>query len=222
MNLKTPTKLKNEDDPLIMEVSLALVSLKEKCLFENRFQNISRQYPVYIPFIPFYGNYQFNYPEQHYSSTQNESQEGLTSECLKNIEEKASPQTTRVAENQKRQEKTLSFEELNQFLHTKPRPTWSSRLECFYRYDNNLILGWKTGFADLILHTLPEEKPKKVIISKRLFTIFSNLTKVSNSKKDYLRVYKSSQRGVEEFFKKVGYHKIANYSRDQVVFAINI
>eukprot|EP01155_Anaeramoeba_flamelloides_P001628 Anaeramoba_flamelloidesa1055700_55.p1 GENE.a1055700_55~~a1055700_55.p1 ORF type:complete len:154 (+),score=40.08 a1055700_55:61-522(+) len=83
MNLKTPTKLKNEDDPLIMEVSLALVSLKEKCLFENRFQNISRQYPVYIPFIPFYGNYQFNYPGQHYSSTQNESQEGLTSECLK-------------------------------------------------------------------------------------------------------------------------------------------
>ncbi|KAJ3444385.1 hypothetical protein M0812_10238 [Anaeramoeba flamelloides] len=114
--------------------------------------------------------------------------------------------------------KKFTYEDLKTFLHMKPRPSWLKRLETFYLYNPQLLVGWKKNYFKSNSHD--EEKPKKIAVSKKLFRIFSNLTKKSTSKKDFLRVYKSSQRGVEEFFRKVGYVKEPNYSRKTVIFVL--
>ncbi|KAJ3444780.1 hypothetical protein M0812_10641 [Anaeramoeba flamelloides] len=114
--------------------------------------------------------------------------------------------------------KKYTYEDLKTFLHMKPRPSWLKRLETFYLYNPQLLVGWKKNYFK---SSSPDgEKPKKIAVSKKLFRIFSNLTKKSTSKKDFLRVYKSSQRGVEEFFRKVGYMKEPNYSRKTVIFVL--
>ncbi|KAJ6249436.1 hypothetical protein M0813_16856 [Anaeramoeba flamelloides] len=225
------------EDHLLFEVSLALISLKEKYKQEKFFRRVMER----SQFVPIHRNSSTNYQNLL-------NQKGLTKmrnlqrnqEQIKQDEQKLNFDDNYKVQGQEHTKrspiqkinqpnkkdsqlhfKRISFEELKEFVLTKPRPPWSSRLECFYRYNPELIVGWKTGFADTVIHLNSNEKPDKVIISKKLFTIFSNLTKRDDSKRAFLRVYKSSQRGVEEFFRKVGYVKKANYSRDKVVFGLN-
>ncbi|KAJ3445638.1 hypothetical protein M0812_11525 [Anaeramoeba flamelloides] len=110
------------------------------------------------------------------------------------------------------------YDQLKVFLNQKPKPSWANRLENFFAYNQSLIVGWKENFTSLPLNS--KLKPQKIIVQKKLFKIFGNLTKTSSSQKDFLRIYKSSQRGVEEFFKKYGYRKISNYSRQSILFEL--
>ncbi|KAJ6234926.1 hypothetical protein M0813_28903 [Anaeramoeba flamelloides] len=227
-----------QDEQLLFEASLALISLKEKykrekiyqrALERSAFQSIHSNTHLVIPNM-IYRQELVQMKNIQRSSQQNREISNLKKDNVQEIQDKkvlTISKSTSDEDNNKTGEeckkiqniKRVSLQELKEFLHVKPRPPWSSRLESFYRYDPKLIVGWKTGFADTIMHSKLKDKTHKVIISKELFTLFADLTKIADTKPAFLRVYKSSQRGVEEFFKKIGFVKIANYSREKVVFA---
>ncbi|KAJ6239419.1 hypothetical protein M0813_03127 [Anaeramoeba flamelloides] len=226
------------DERILFEASLALISLKEKFKQEKIYQRALER----STFQMLYGNIHLMNQNMVYgqelvemknvqrSNEQIKVISGLKKDSAQEINDKKVETTnksinesdnTKTGEEDKKINdfKRVSLGELKEFLHAKPRPPWSSRLESFYRYNPKLIVGWKTGFADTFMHSNLKDKSHKVIISKDLFTEFANLTKIADTKQAFLRVYKSSQRGVEEFFKKIGFVKIANYSREKVVFA---
>ncbi|KAJ6252488.1 hypothetical protein M0813_14166 [Anaeramoeba flamelloides] len=209
------------EEHLLFEVSLALISLKEKYKQEKFFRRIMER----TQFVPVNRNSSTNHQNlldrkvftKHHNLQRNQEQikqnkqkpyMGDNSQDQDQEQTKRSQSKKNNQPNKKDSEinfKRITLDKLQEFVLTKPRPPWSSRLECFYRYNPKLIVGWKTGFADTAIHLNSNERSEKVIISKELFPIFSDLTKRNNSKRAFLRVYKSSQRGVEEFFRKVGY-----------------
>ncbi|KAJ3439025.1 hypothetical protein M0812_15040 [Anaeramoeba flamelloides] len=106
---------------------------------------------------------------------------------------------------------------LAEFLQKKPKPSWFHRLQMFYDYNPSLIVGWG---KDIGSRTQLKRAGKSIIINKELFYLASVLSENTKNPLTIDRIYKSSQRGVEVFLKKQGYHRIQKYSRSTLSFEI--
>ncbi|KAJ6241400.1 hypothetical protein M0813_23187 [Anaeramoeba flamelloides] len=111
---------------------------------------------------------------------------------------------------------TCTKEELKEFLNSKPRPNWIQRIGLIQKYNRNLVTNWQV-FCD-------PKKCKcenKVILDKKLFELFIELTKgitKETNKTAFVKLCRNSQRGVVKMMEKRGFRNKSNYLRTQLVF----
>ncbi|KAJ3450768.1 hypothetical protein M0812_06957 [Anaeramoeba flamelloides] len=115
----------------------------------------------------------------------------------------------------------ISLKELKQFLNQRPKPSWKLRIETFYIYQPNLLRGWSCGLSEILSKDKKAFVNEKIIVSKGLIKLSADLTKQSNNHKDWVKAYKSSQRGIEEYLRKLGYVRKDRYTRKNLTFVRN-
>ncbi|KAJ6251371.1 hypothetical protein M0813_15133 [Anaeramoeba flamelloides] len=120
-------------------------------------------------------------------------------------------------------ETKLSKENLREFLQSKPRPNWHQRIDMFLKYDPELLENWPTL---VFLKNLKnnDKKPEKIVMQKTLFEIFVELTyniTLDLNKKQYIKAFRNSQRGLVKYMETIGYRNHSNYTRKQLVFLKN-
>ncbi|KAJ3441775.1 hypothetical protein M0812_13789 [Anaeramoeba flamelloides] len=110
----------------------------------------------------------------------------------------------------------MKFSELEAFIKRKPKPSWKKRLCKFYQYDPELLVGWK----QLSESEHNTQKPSTIIIQKKLFDLYSQILNTDDDHTFSVRIYKSSQRAVQEYLKKLGYFRSSKYSRKILEFRL--
>ncbi|KAJ6240286.1 hypothetical protein M0813_24284 [Anaeramoeba flamelloides] len=109
----------------------------------------------------------------------------------------------------------MKFSELEKFIQRKPKPSWKKRLFKFYQYDPELLVGWKQ-----LSESTFKKKPTTIVIQKKLFDLYSQILNTNNDHAFAIRIYKSSQRAVQEYLKKLGYCRCSKYSRKVLEFRL--
>ncbi|KAJ3446416.1 hypothetical protein M0812_08224 [Anaeramoeba flamelloides] len=126
--------------------------------------------------------------------------------------------------DEEREETTIISElELDMFMNKRPKPSWGQRLEKLNLYNSKYIIGWYPNLSKLYESTDPDFKekiPQKILIKKSLFSKCADLTAKTNSQKDWLKSYKSCQRGIEEYFKRNHYKRLERYTRKNLQFVL--
>ncbi|KAJ6230082.1 hypothetical protein M0813_07307 [Anaeramoeba flamelloides] len=120
-------------------------------------------------------------------------------------------------------ETKLTKENLTEFLQSKPRPNWHQRIDMFLKYNPELLENWPTL---VFLKNLKNKnkKPEKIVMQKKLFEIFVELTydiTLTHNKKKYIKAFRNSQRGLVKYMETIGYRNHSNYTRKQLVFRKN-
>ncbi|KAJ6235399.1 hypothetical protein M0813_28680 [Anaeramoeba flamelloides] len=115
----------------------------------------------------------------------------------------------------------ISLKELKHFLNQRPKPSWKLRIETFYIYKPNFLVGWSYGLSEILSKDKMARVNQKIIISKDLIKLSADLTRKSKHQKDWVKAYKSSQRGIEECLKKLGYVRNDRYTRKNLTFIRN-
>ncbi|KAJ3425012.1 hypothetical protein M0812_27442 [Anaeramoeba flamelloides] len=115
----------------------------------------------------------------------------------------------------------ISRKELKHFLNQRPKPSWKLRIETFYIYKPNYLVGWSYGLSEILSKDKMARVNQKIIISKDLIKLSADLTRKSKHQKDWVKAYKSSQRGIEECLKKLGYVRNDRYTRKNLTFIRN-
>ncbi|KAJ3426283.1 hypothetical protein M0812_28736 [Anaeramoeba flamelloides] len=144
------------------------------------------------------------------------------------VQARSKLQTVRSSSAEKhtkeREDTTIISElELKGFMNKRPKPSWGKRLEKLNLYNPNYIHGWCPNLSKIYESTDPGFKnkiPKKIILNKSLFTKYADLTTKTTSQKDWTKNYKSSQRGIEEYFKRNHYQKLERYTRKNLQFIL--
>ncbi|KAJ3430364.1 hypothetical protein M0812_23369 [Anaeramoeba flamelloides] len=141
-----------------------------------------------------------------------------------------------MKQNCKRQQiPILSELELKKFLTKRPKPSWGRRLEKLNQYDPSYITGWYPNLSKVyastntnnntntylcILPNAPIDLPKKIIIDKAIFKKCADLTTKNNTQEEWIKSYKSAQRGIEEYFKRNNYKRQCRYTRKKLQFIL--
>ncbi|KAJ6234046.1 hypothetical protein M0813_00680 [Anaeramoeba flamelloides] len=105
-------------------------------------------------------------------------------------------------------------EELKEFLNSKPRPNWKQRIEMIQRHNPDLTTNWEAFCGN-------NKGENKIILDKKLFEIFVELTKgitKEDNKSRFVKLCRNSQRGVVKMMEKRGFKNRSNYLRTQLVF----
>ncbi|KAJ6249559.1 hypothetical protein M0813_16980 [Anaeramoeba flamelloides] len=137
---------------------------------------------------------------------------------------------------QRQQIPILSELELKKFLTKRPKPSWGRRLEKLNQFDPSYIIGWYPNLSKVYastnpnnnnnntcLHILPNDPidlPKKIIIDKAIFKKCADLTTKNNTQEEWIKSYKSAQRGIEEYFKRNNYQRQGRYTRKKLQFIL--
>ncbi|KAJ3428459.1 hypothetical protein M0813_25784 [Anaeramoeba flamelloides] len=104
--------------------------------------------------------------------------------------------------------------ELKEFLNSKPRPNWKQRIEMIQKYNPGLTANWEA-------FSMTNKGENKIILNKKLFEIFVELTKgitKEENKLKFVKLCRNSQRGVVKMMEKRGFKNRSNYLRTQLVF----
>ncbi|KAJ6235936.1 hypothetical protein M0813_28210 [Anaeramoeba flamelloides] len=133
-----------------------------------------------------------------------------------NLQEKKKNQISKKQQD----EPSITEKQLSDFLNRKPKPSWGERIEFFYMYNPRYIIGWQKGLATSLAKRRDYLKPSKIIVNKKILVKVAKLACTTNTKKEFLKFYKSTSRGIEEFLKRLSYIRQTRYERKKLVFVL--